>query len=196
VNPTSASEFPNDNPGLHDGAIWICRTPCSRPRAIVRPVQAAKPIEAAPVVEPVSLPEPQPESTVDGYAELVAVLVKVALETGATRAAAVLPTLLAGEAVTADGIGEENLGCLVARGFAERAGSIVLLSTEASAVAAGWRAMLRGQDADLSGCESTLDSWCAGLLAAAAGTPSRADELRRELRRHGVAAFGLLAQAA
>ena len=33
---TPASEFPNDNPELHDGAIWVCLEPCGPLRAETR----------------------------------------------------------------------------------------------------------------------------------------------------------------
>jgi hypothetical protein len=230
VNRTRSSEFPNDNPILHEGAIWVCRSPCARPRAVIRPAPVVElraelrpaepelsfddlfPSDPEPLVveaqsetfeagpEPCeAAPEPcaaVPEPLSDGYTELVGVMVRVALESGATRAAACLPPLLAGEAVSGELIGEENLGCLIARGFVERSGSIVLLSTAASSIAAAWRGLLRGESADLGACESTLDTWCAALLAAACGTPARVEELRRELRRFGVAAFGLIEQAA
>ena len=39
----------------------------------------------------------------------------------------------------------------------------------------------------------TLDEWSADLLARMMGAPSKAATLRRELRSHGVAAFGLAA---
>jgi hypothetical protein len=41
-----------------------------------------------------------------------------------------------------------------------------------------------------------LDEWCAGLLAKIMGSPSRVEGLRRDLRGRGVAAFGLVADAA
>jgi hypothetical protein len=61
-----------------------------------------------------------------------------------------------------------------------------------------WRAVLKGVSEDLSACGAqTLDRWAAELLATALGLPAgRVEELRRELRRRGVAAFGMLAQAA
>jgi hypothetical protein len=41
-----------------------------------------------------------------------------------------------------------------------------------------------------------LDEWCAALIAGVLGQNVRADGLKRELRRRGVAAFGLVEQAA
>jgi hypothetical protein len=65
------------------------------------------------------------------------------------------------------------------------------------AQAAGWQALLRNESEDFEACgPSPLDEWSATVLARALGEPSRVDSLRRELRRRGVAAFGLVAEAA
>ncbi|HEY6459319.1 MAG TPA: hypothetical protein VIY73_04185 [Polyangiaceae bacterium] len=84
--------------------------------------------------------------------------------------------------------------------------------------ALAWQAILRGESEDFAACGGgMLDEWTAGLLAhvltasggsgrtgsgtgsgsgSGTGTAHRADGLKRELRRHGVAAFGLVEQAA
>jgi hypothetical protein len=67
----------------------------------------------------------------------------------------------------------------------------------ASPEARGWQRVLCGECDDLSECGAlALDEWCAGIVARAVGNVSRADGLRRELRRRGVAAFGWLEDAA
>ncbi len=38
--PHVASEFPNDNPALHQGARWVCLLPTAAPRAVRRPLSA------------------------------------------------------------------------------------------------------------------------------------------------------------
>jgi hypothetical protein len=35
--PVGAAEFPNDNPGLHQGARWVCRSTVGAARAVLRP---------------------------------------------------------------------------------------------------------------------------------------------------------------
>ena len=71
-----------------------------------------------------------------------------------------------------------------------------LQATEASPMpqAAAWRGILRGESEDYEACGSTtLDEWAASLVARVVGGAPRADGIRRELRRRGVAAFGLVA---
>lgn len=165
---TACSELPNDNLDLHAGAVFVPRTTTGRPRAVSRPPRAAPP------------PPPPPEA----FGQLVSLLVKVALGSGATRAAAVLPDFLAGQAVDLP-IAESSVAVKSERGF--------VMSDSAARAASAWRAVLNGQSDDLSSCEETLDAWCADVVAALSGTPARSNELRRELRRFGVAAFGLLA---
>jgi hypothetical protein len=59
-----------------------------------------------------------------------------------------------------------------------------------------WQDVLRETGEDFSACgTATLDEWSADLVARTLGGPTRADAIRRELRKHGVAAFGLLAAA-
>jgi hypothetical protein len=61
----------------------------------------------------------------------------------------------------------------------------------------GWQSILRGQSEDFGACGSTpLDEWAADVVARVLGNPARAEGIRRELRRRGVAAFGLVADAA
>jgi hypothetical protein len=194
---TDCAEFPNDNPALHEGAVWVCRIPTGRPRAILRALVAretppAFAREASSPAEPVSTPsvaEPP-----DPWEELVAQVVEVALEVGATRAAAVAPELLAGTGIDPDRLLASGRAASIAHGVLELRNGVLVLSERERASADTWRAVLRGQS-DLGTCETTLDTWCAGLLALISGTPGRSDELRRALRRRGVAAFGLLQAA-
>jgi len=58
-----------------------------------------------------------------------------------------------------------------------------------------WQGILRGKSEDFTMC-TALDEWAADVVARVMGTPIRAEGIRRELRRRGVAAFGLVADAA
>jgi len=85
------------------------------------------------------------------------------------------------------------------------AGQILVRSeTRANAVARAsgfteqvlaWQGILRGETEDFALC-AALDEWAADVLARVLGAPARAETIRRELRRRGVAAFGLVANAA
>lgn len=221
-----SAEFPNDNPLLHEGAVWICTTVRGAPRAILRaraslppaepepstpeikpaiepeaaPV-AAEPApvaaEPAPVLELVSVP-PEPElAPPDAFSDLIRAVADVVLEAGATRAAAAVPDLLGRQELRDEAFGSAGLERLVARGLLESGPNGVIPSAAFVATTDAWRRVLRGEPADLTECgAATLDQWASELVAALIGAaPTRCDELRRQLRRRGVAAFGMLAAA-
>jgi hypothetical protein len=143
---------------------------------------------AAPSPRVASLEEPRRES--DPCDHFVQALVGAAQALGATRAAALVPVLV--HEGRLDGLTEETCATLCARGFLEKDGA---LSPSFSATLGAWLDVVRGKTADLGACGSaTLDTWAAELLCALAGAPrARAGDFRRELRRRGVAAFGLIA---
>jgi hypothetical protein len=134
-------------------------------------------VEEAHVVEEApSAPPPAPD---DPFDALVAVLEDVARAAGAADASVQMQTLrvlLGRERIAADAPPEHS---------------------SVRAAAAAWQAILRGESEDFSACgASTLDEWSSKLVALALGEPARADSLRRELRGRGVAAFGLVVEAA
>ena len=56
-----------------------------------------------------------------------------------------------------------------------------------------WENILRGESGDLSACgDSTLDGWTADLVARLIASPDKVATIRRDLRRRGIAAFGML----
>jgi hypothetical protein len=195
---TLSSEFPNANFELHDGAIWISARPAGRAKAVVRPrrteaIKKLEPLELEPLlpttpepaVKPVPVlavesPGPEAPPPSDDFPRLVEALVSVLLEAGATRAAASVKILLEGGAIQ-----EPILQAL------EKNECGFELATTERETARTWRAILGGHSDDLSSCENTLDTWCAELCARLSGKP--AEDLRKALRRHGIAAFGLLA---
>jgi hypothetical protein len=73
--PTSgASEFPNDNPALHQGARWVCLRPRGPARALLRPLasaasEASPPHVEAPRAAP-PLPTAAPERCYEGPLQL------------------------------------------------------------------------------------------------------------------------------
>jgi hypothetical protein len=121
-------------------------------------------------------PPPQPPAD-DPFVALVTVLEDVARAAGAADTAmTTLHTLVGRERIAEDA--PADLAALRAQ-------------------AAGWQAILKGDSEDFSLVGSTsLDEWSSLVVARALGEPARADMLRRELRRRGVAAFGLVIEAA
>ncbi|HEY3496919.1 MAG TPA: hypothetical protein VGK73_19605 [Polyangiaceae bacterium] len=271
----AVSEFPNDNPELHDGLVWSAPEPCARalptlrlrtvpgpaprvigpswlaeepppqlPDPVTEPafevfppiievwdslaavahgvdIEDAPSIEAAveeatieevaveeAAVEEAAVEEAAIEALIPGEAELeperrakspfeqfVESLSRVALERGATRAAAVLPTLFGLERASLETLDSTVLESLRARGIVQRGGTHP--TAEFAALCGAWRDVLEGTAGDLARCgTTTLDVWAAGVLGALLNAPrERTDDLRRELRKRGIAAFGLLAAA-
>jgi hypothetical protein len=216
---TACAEFPSDNPTLHRGALSFA------PEAELVPAVARAPEEVVgleafvtPVVDGLTEPappvildeddpadieivddlsfddaidesplpqqpvielsaEPPPPVTEDAFVTLVAVLQDVATGAGADEAAVhTLRTLLGQLRIDASAPADHHR-----------------LRAEALA----WQAVLRGENEDFGACGATmLDEWSAALVAIVIGSPSRADAFKRDLRRRGVAAFGLVDQAA
>jgi hypothetical protein len=136
-------------------------------------------------------PRHEVQKEADPCDHFVQALVGAAQALGATRAAAALPGLI--QEGRFEGLVEETSSTLQARGFLEQDGATMTPSF--SATLAAWLDVVRGKTTDLGACgAATLDTWCADLICALAGAPrSRASDYRRELRRRGVAAFGLIA---
>jgi hypothetical protein len=217
----SAAEFPNDNPELHDGLVWVCSDPCAKPLPTLRlrpserararllqPSWAASP-EAPPESgyalreEPAYVPEtkhveldaPEPPPPPTAFEAFVIAVVRVAMEEGASRVASLLPSLLGLTAFEALPEGHPSRESLENQGILA-AGS-GRLAPSFSRLAAGWWGLLEGASNDLSALgNSTLDGFGAELLAALVpGATGGRERLRRSLRKHGVAAFGMLAAA-
>ncbi|MCC6216697.1 MAG: hypothetical protein IT376_17685 [Polyangiaceae bacterium] len=211
-----AAELPNDNPTLHGGARWLVLDLRSAPVArrprptLVRAVPSLAPAPAEsprapfeapglarcaappPPPAPAAAPPAEPTAT-RPFARLVAALGAAVLGAGATRAAACLPGLLDGSRRSLAGLDEAIVRSLVAAGHAS--GEPAATTDAFVATCAAWRALLDGESEDLEACGPTpLDAWAAGLIAAlSGGDPAR---VKRELRRRGVAAFGLVSAAA
>jgi len=129
------------------------------------------------------------------FARFSAALSALVVARGATRAAAALAGLLEHGRIAPGAFDETTLKGLISRRILAPSGTHA--SAEFRATSEAWRGVLDGTTADLDACgPATLDMWSAELVAAALDAPSSAvPDLRRELRRAGVAAFGLLAVA-
>jgi hypothetical protein len=129
------------------------------------------------------------------YDSFVAALSAVLLQRGATRGAAVIAGLLEGACMAATALGETLVQQLSQAGIGEQRGEHFLVDPGFAQAACGWKALLSAESEDFSSCAETLDDWATRLVGALLPNPAPAKDIRRELRRKGVAAFGMLAAA-
>lgn len=217
--PSRASEFPNDNVDISSGARWLSEDLIGAVSADLPP--EPEPVSCT-VHEPVPSErfvlcfdddEPFVEGplevqlTVEGPVVVVhqvetptalrhfeSALVQALMARGASRAAALVPQLLRLLPLPAESLAPEVLSALRTRGYLDENGRY---SDKFRSLCGAWSAVLSGSSEDLGACgATTLDSFGAQLLAALLTVPAtRADELRRELRKAGIAAFGVLEAA-
>jgi hypothetical protein len=195
-------EFPHDNPLLGSGARPLPSS-ATRPRRMIlatcTPVTEATPLLEALATGAVEAPAIARGAGAlpDDFGNYVGVMVRTLLDSGATRAASMLQTWLHTGRLEAAGLDEAARGCLRAAGYLEPSGDD--RPTEcAQRTLEAWRAVLSGQSSDLSASgERTLDEWSAGLVTALLGRSEQvAGEIKKRLRRAGIAAFGMIDQAA
>ena len=154
---------------------------------VIEIAAAAVGVARAEVVTSTALP-PAPD---DPFTTLVSALAGVAIGAGSPYVASLLPALLL------EGRLEHAMPADAAQALAE---ADIVRGTEVTPAFIGqtraWRAILAGTSDDFAACgNAMLDEWASELLARLLGAPARATALRRELRSHGVAAFGLVEAA-
>jgi hypothetical protein len=158
--------------------------PLSQPAA-----QAALDTLPAPPPEPQAWAEPEVDQPRPAaFSMYVDAVVDVTREHGGTEAAAQVALLLDGNVPE---VGDEAAAMLVDGQILEPSS---LQPTESFRhLAQAWKSALSTDGGDLSGCgETTLDNWTADLVSRLIAVPAKANAIRRDLRRHGIAAFGML----
>ncbi len=142
--------------------------------------------------------EPWASPADDPFATLARVVEEVCCASGGGEdVASRVRALLGLTRIDAAQFSESSAEALVAAGVVERSERGLARAEAFARQVIGWQGVLRGESEDFDACGSAmLDEWCANLVARAMGQPGRAEGLRRELRRRGVAAFGLVADAA
>lgn len=156
-------------------------------------------VESEPTVADTDAPvviQAAPEDTVaPAFAHFEQALAAALLAQSASRAAAILPKMLRLEALSSDALTKDVQLTLQSRGYLDSSGRY---SPRFRELCGAWTAVLQGSSQDFAACgTTTLDRFGADLLAALLAVPAtRSDELRRELRKAGVAAFGILEAAA
>lgn len=205
-----ASEFPHDNPELSDGVTWLCPSVCARPLpcapgVLLRPASSPGLRQARTPTPPITRTPAPPITRVRSVASVAATaaeplsafqrfvqaMARVALAEGATLLAAELPSLLAEARLRPSALSESAQRALRGRGYLSADGGAA--SPRFVHIASAWRGVLEGSSADIAACgDKTLDEWGSDLLSALLGrAPSSGEDLRRALRRAGVAAFGV-----
>jgi hypothetical protein len=146
-------------------------------------------------------PSAPPPAAEDPFVRLVQALEGVAIAHGAGDESIRCMRALFG-VTRSDGMapGERATEALLAAGIvleSAQEGRGLVRSGAFTAQVVAWQGILRGESEDFAACGgAALDEWAAGVLARVLASPSKAEGLRRELRARGVAAFGLLADAA
>ena len=188
----ACAEFPNDNPALHHGAVWRCAGTLGAP-VCERSAHAAGFGDEVP-----DAGEADVHDELDPFAVLLRVLEDVLLAQGTgDDSTTSLRALLCATRLDGIAVGEVASQALIAGNLVVPAARGLSRSEWFTAQVLGWQGILRGESEDFGVCGSRpLDEWAADVVARLMGSPSRAEGIRRELRRRGVAAFGLVADAA
>jgi hypothetical protein len=202
--------FFDDDEGYVDGPVELELSGGALSVAVHTPVLAEPVHEIAPRhVEPVHEIAPTREveltcevetstevesSPAPAFAHFEAALTTALMAQGASRSAALLPRLLRLESLPPDAVTKDVLLTLQSRGYLD---SNTRYSQKFRVLCGAWSAVLQGSSQDFAACgTTTLDRFGADLLAALLAVPAtRADELRRQLRKAGIAAFGVLEAA-
>lgn len=248
--PAACAEFPNDNPALHEGAIWWCADPCGAASCVpVAPSSVGETDPVPPVIEvdeatddlelggddagdvehdlhddiddieivdELPMLEAVDEVAAPASNDEVAASEALALDlrSGAldVEASPSMEDSMADpisdpfhtlvrvmeEVAAAAGAGEDGLKrlqALLGRSRLEAGASEEDRTARAQALA--WQTVLRGECDDFDTCGGAmLDDWASALIARVLGQPGRTDGIKRELRKKGVAAFGIVEQAA
>lgn len=191
-----AARAPSPPPPLASGFFDV--VDAAEPEAVEDPAEATVP--APPVVAhgapPADDAEPEPAPE-DAFTWLLRALSSCAVEAGVLLDLEDLEMLLCMGRVDTASLPPGAADALVAGGLADVVDDELVARPQLVSTARAWRRVILGEDEELGACGAAmLDEWCADLLARLLGQPQRADTLRRELRRRGVAAFGVLLDAA
>ncbi len=191
-NDTPAKEPEKKQPPVQEPPTPVQDPPSKKPTIEEPPTKV--PAVEDPEVETPRVPI---DIAVEGFATLVRAMSRVATAAGvAIEEACIFDLFVVGKTPVANLPAAAVTG-LVEAGYADEREGTLFTRDATMKTAAAWRAILRDEAADFAVCGSRmLDEWAADVVARIAGTPQKAEAFRRELRSHGVAAFGLLENAA
>jgi len=147
------------------------------------------------VVENESLPPERAKE--DVFHAFVRTLVEVALAAGANaRVVEMIPAMLGVTRLDTSALDPSVIESLVAGDLLTKMETGAVTRSESLVESAhAWRATLLEEQTEFS-VSSMLDEWSAHIVATLLATPQQKEALRRELRARGIAAFGMLVEAA
>ena len=199
-----AAEFPHENALINRGALWIGTALCGAER-----VEPTEPVNAPPSTgtsaPPSTVPDPTPaavhtaadaggeaahDARVDHFVRAIA---EVALAHGPAETAAHVESLFKFGTPAPLELSDLARAALLDGNILEATEEGVHATAWFTRTSSAWQKMLRGEAENLAVCgESTLDGWTADLIACLVAKPAMASAIRRDLRRRGIAAFGML----
>jgi len=202
-----AAEFPHQNALINRGVLWLgtalCGAETVMPPVVVAPAPPA--LASSPAPAPPRAPndgetgapcadEDERAETHDERVEtFVRAIAEVALAHGAAETAAHVESLFKFGTPAPLELSPSARAALLDGNILEATEAGVHATAWFARTSSAWQSMLRGDGGNLAECgESTLDGWTADLIACLVAKPSMASAIRRDLRRRGIAAFGML----
>jgi len=192
--PSDHTEFPIDTDGLpadRSGCRWALEDDDDGAIEIVDDDYFSGAFDDA-------IDETTPPTGGDAFATFVSLLERVAHSMGADEAEPpLLRALLGLERADSTVPSEPVVEALQAGDIVQRHATGIARTEHFTRQVQGWKGILRAESDDFSQCgAATLDEWASDLLARSMGNAGRAPAIRRELRKLGIAAFGLVTKAA
>jgi hypothetical protein len=193
ISRPGAAEFPHENALIDRGALWIGSALCGA-EAVATAVTTDAPLLDAPSVA--RAPEGRPiahEAHDERVGNFVRAIAEVALAHGPAETAAHVESLFMFGTPAPIELSPNARAALLDGNILEATDDGIHATAWFARTSSAWQSMLRGEAGDLAVCgESTLDGWTADLIACLVAKPSAASAIKRDLRRRGIAAFGML----
>ena len=181
----SATEFPHDNPAIDRIAVWCGSALCEAPAPVCAEPAFAEPAQVLEL-------EPEPVSEDDPIATFVRAVTEVTLAHGPSEAAAHVESLFHFGTPAPMALDRDVEAALLDGKIVEATDDGIRATEWFTSKRHAWQSILRGESGDLSACgDSTLDGWAADLIARLVANPGKASTIRKDLRRRGIAAFGM-----
>jgi hypothetical protein len=193
-----AAEFPHENPLMNRGALWMgsgmCEVPHESNFILPPPIERSSTSSTTRSTSTTGDVPDTGSSPHDGRIEtFVRAMTEVARAHGAAESAAHAESLFKFGTPAPLSLGPDARAALFDGNILEASNGDVHATAWFASTSSAWQRMLRGEEGNLAVCgDSTLDGWTADLIARLVAKPALASAIRRDLRRRGIAAFGML----